>query len=296
MFVAPIYKLATITKAPIFEMKYYLETNSLRKLNSSLEVLKENSFTSALSIFELISGIREQDFHIRKCVLENIFKSHIEIIWAFPEEITVNAFPGMEYEEERVNPLKKICGDLIESKNLKVFQKKASKGKFNLDFFKNLDKEYSNRFINATKNGNANLKKIIKDENEEYLIDFSTNFIKSLPENHSMNNSITLQAITDNLKKALELSSGELIDEKKIYEQYNGSINIFISAFSLFTARKNSEFNIPAKNDFIDLHHLIYLANNENYFIVTDDKMIPKMTNQVKKIDEIIEILKSNGC
>lgn len=272
-------------------MKYYLETNSLRKLNNRLGDIKEISFTSALSIFELVSGIREQDFHIRKGVIETIFNTELEVIWLFPEEVTVNAFPGMEFQEDRIKPLKKLCQYLIESKNISSFLKKASKGKYNLEFFKNLDTQYSSKFTLATLQGNKNLKAIIESQDEDFLIEFSKKYNKSLPTNCQVNNSVTLKAITSNLKDALELSSGELIDEKKIYDHYNGSINIFISAFSLFTAKKSAEFNTPAKNDFIDLYHLIYLGNNQNYFIVTDDKMIYDNTSQVKKISEFIELI-----
>lgn len=270
-------------------MKYYLETNSLRKLNNRLNDIKEISFTSALSIFELISGIREQDFHIRKGVIESIFKFELEVIWLLPEEVTVNAFPGMEFQEDRIAPLKKLCQYLIESKNMNDFLKKASKGKYNIEFFKNLDAQYSSKFVQATIVGNKDLKTIIESQNEDYLIEFSKHYNKSLPVNHQVNNSITLKAITSNLKDALELSSGELIDEKKIYDHYNGSINIFISAFSLFSAKKGAEFNTPAKNDFIDLYHLIYLGNNQDHFIVTDDKMISENTTQVIKISKFIE-------
>lgn len=66
----------------------------------------------------------------------------------------------------------------------------------------------------------------------------------------------------------------------------------YISAFSIFTAQKSVEFNTPAKNDFIDLHHLIYLGNNQDSFIVTDDKMIPNVTTQVIKISEFEKALK----
>lgn len=273
------------------QMKYYLETNSLRKLNNQLGAIKEICFTSALSIFELISGIREQDFHIRKVVIESIFNTGLEVIWLFPEEVTVNAFPGMEFQEDRIKPLKRLCQCLIESENISGFLEKASQGKYNLEFYQNLDKQYCSKFSSASLQGNKNLKAIIESQNEDSLREFSKSFNGSLPYNHQVNNSITLKAIASNLKDSLELSSGELIDEKKVYDHYDGSINIFISAFSLFTAKKSAEFNTPSKNDFIDLYHLIYLGNNHNYFIVTDDKMIYNNTSQVKKISEFIELL-----
>ena len=58
-------------------MSIYLETNALRKLTNY--TCEESVYTSIFSIFELLSGITEEDFKIRKDCLERINKQKIEI-------------------------------------------------------------------------------------------------------------------------------------------------------------------------------------------------------------------------
>lgn len=58
-------------------MSVYLETNSLRKLTSYK--CEEPVCTSIFSIFELLSGITEKDFEIRKACLRRIKEHEIEI-------------------------------------------------------------------------------------------------------------------------------------------------------------------------------------------------------------------------
>ena len=58
-------------------MSIYLETNALRKLTNY--TCKEPVYTSIFSIFELLSGITEEDFKIRKACLKRIKEQKIEI-------------------------------------------------------------------------------------------------------------------------------------------------------------------------------------------------------------------------
>lgn len=83
---------------------------------------------------------------------------------------------------------------------------------------------------------------------------------------------------------------GEKMKISELLESYNGSIDIFIEAFSLFSAQKSSLLDCPAKNDFLDLHHLLYLGNDRKCFIVTDDKMVLRITKQSVTIDNFNKI------
>lgn len=268
-------------------MKYYLDTVTLRKLSKNLRDLKDNSFTSALTIFELISGISEREFNIRKQVLKNLFDSNIKIIWDLPEAVKASAFPIIEIVESRVIGLQSICRQLIKSENLKTLISDLDEI-YNVDFFKKLDEMYSKSFIEATLRGNENLKKIYEEErknNGRLSEAIAKDYVKSLESNVSVNNFITIHAIARNLSDAT--SGGE--DKVSILEllySYNNELNIFVNAFSRFSAQKSGTLGQPAKNDFIDLHHLLYLRNNKQCYMVTDDKMILKITKQSITIAE----------
>ena len=58
-------------------MSVYLETNALRKITNY--ICEESVYTSIFSIFELLSGITEKDFNIRKACLKRINEQKIEI-------------------------------------------------------------------------------------------------------------------------------------------------------------------------------------------------------------------------
>lgn len=93
---------------------------------------------------------------------------------------------------------------------------------------------------------------------------------------------------------ALASNNGEEISEEEVYNSYDHSIDIFLDSFSLFSAKKSGELGTPAKNDYVDLNHLLYLHNNPNRLIVTDDKMIlniiTKQSMTIQKFKEVNDI------
>ena len=275
--------------------RYYLETNSLRKLNNRLFEIQDKCYTSSLSIFELISGISQEQFEIRKRVLSNVLSSELHINWDFPEKIKIDSFPNLEIDERRVDDLKELCEILMDSNNLEEFIEISNGLKFNLDFFNSLDSSYSKNFINATEVGNERLKSIYsseKNKNGKFFEKFAKEYVKSLPKTTELNKSLTLTGLVNGIADSLENISGKnTIDRNKLFYAYNGNINIFIEAFSLFAGLKSADLNSPAKNDFIDLHHLLYLGNNSNNIIITDDKLLLKITEQVLNTNDFLKTI-----
>ena len=257
------------------EMKYYLETNSLRILNKELYLLSNDCFTSGLSIFELMSDITksEKEFNIRKSVIRNIFKSEIIVNWDSQKTIKAKAFSGITFKDYEMEGLKELATSLVECNTLIEFLKLSEEKKYNQNFFKELDNRYSKHFIDTTSSANKKLKKHIEEDDSLKSKEFQQN----LKDNFEFNESITLFNIVNDMVNAMEKQLKTTIDRAKIYESYNGSIDVFIKHFSYYTAVKSAELKIPAKNDFLDLLHLIYLGNGENIKIVTKDKQLEKL-------------------
>lgn len=274
-------------------MKYYLDTVAVRRLSKELPKLKDNSYTSALVILELISGINEREFNIRKQVIKNLLECGFPIIWKLPETIKAEAFPILEIREKRTLGLLRICYELLRSENLETLILKTENEVYNIDFFKEWDSTHSFGFINATSKGNEELKKIYNDErlnNGEAFENYAKQFVKSLASDFELNNSITVKGMASNYA-AQASSNGEKVSEEEVHNSYNHSIDIFLEYFSLFSAKKSGELGTPAKNDYVDLNHLLYLRDNLNCFIVTDDKMILNIiTKQSLTIQKFIEI------
>ena len=269
------------------QMKYYIETNGLRNLNSKLNAVSCNCFTSALSILETISGLRKssKEYRIRKSVLINLYSSNIAIDWESPEIKKAHAFPRITYNDYRMEGLKKLVHHLISTSDLESFLKETDSEKYNLKYFEELDAFYNKKFIEATKVGNdkikTHLKNIDKSFDQDY-IDFTSGLVKNLPSDLLLNESLTLYSIVENLVDAIEMELKIVIDRKEIYNSYNGNINIFIHYFSLFTATKAASFYDAGHNDYFDLLHLVYLKNNIEYKIVSDDKIFEQNTYSIK--------------
>lgn len=273
-------------------MRYYLDTVAARALSKELHKLQSHSFTSALVVMELISGIGEREFNIRKQVIKNLIDSRFPVVWKLPEKINAEAFPIIEIKESRVLGLQNLCIELYRSENLEAFITNTEKEIYNIDFFKKLDKNYSNIFIEATLKGNKELKKIYTEQrlnNGKEFEDYAKQIVKSLASEVDVNNAITIKVIAGHLA-AQASEDNDLVTEEEVYNSYNHSIDIFMNAFSLFSAKKSGELGTPAKNDYTDLLHLLYLGNNPNLSIVTNDNMILKITEQSKTILEYKQI------
>lgn len=273
-------------------MSYYLDTVAIRKLSKELFTLNKRCYTSALCIFEIISGIKQSEYEARKKALVNLFNSGIPIIWALPEAMKTNAFPIVEIIEHRTWGLRNILLQLLDSTDFDDFASRTKNELYSMDFFSDLDNIYSTGFIKATSRGNQTLKEIFKHIKEKDGGDFekiAKDYLKSLAFD-PINRQITINAIADYLTHHVN-KAGDQMEVTEVIQSYNGSIDVFINAFSLFTIQKSAMFNTPSKNDFLDLHHLLYLKNDLKNFIVTDDKMILEITPQSISIQEFKKML-----
>lgn len=98
-------------------MKCYLDTNCVRWINKFKNFDKYDVFTSALSIFEIISGIDSEEEYIkRKNILKSIQNSKLNILWELPITMMIKAF-GFSIINTDVNSTKIMMNKIIESSN-----------------------------------------------------------------------------------------------------------------------------------------------------------------------------------
>ncbi len=259
-------------------MNYYLETNAIRGLNKELNLLSNDCYTSALSIFELMAEItkNEKEFNIRRSVIQNVLNSKVQINWDSHKTIKAKCFPQITFKDAETEGLKELTYDLIECESIEKFKKLTETKKYNQSFFNNLDKLYSTSFIESTIKGNTKFKKHIEDDENSKVI------LQSLPHNTELNEGITLFTIVNDIMDALEKQLNlKNINRGKVFASYNGNMDIYIKHFSFYTAMKGAELKVPAKNDFLDLLHLIYLGNGSNCKIVTNDNFLKKMNESI---------------
>lgn len=277
-------------------MKYYLETNALYSIEKIKKIGVNNCYTSIYSLFELVSGISESTFEKRKSILSKIYDSKIVIDYDMPENIIFKSFDASKdfyFEENRVESLIKQILEILKVDTYQEFTNSDMHKSmdFNIKYFKRLDDFWNRGFTNATVTGNHRIKEVLKEERRGFVMN---NRIFELTTNKDL---VHLFAYEPTLSKSISIFafSGYLknhgVDksEKEIYESYNGLIDYYIQGISDYSDDKMIKFETPSENDFSDLTHLMYLRNNKNSTIVSDDKIFKKyFKGNIIGINELI--------
>jgi len=258
-------------------MKYYLETNALRALGNKIhenQNIISKSFTSIFAIFEIIKGINfSKDSKKRINIIKNLVNSNIKIIGFMPIEVIENIFlTQVDISESNniIQELKKIISNPSEYKGTDEYLKLIRRYENGTNIFK---KKITQNYC------------IPKPETETIEITFDDLFsepeipselsekIAKLPKN-THPSEILLLMIRDkyiiSLYKMLNISDS--IDKDDILKIYNRELDLFFFALYMFDLKKKSLREAPAKNDFLDLLHIVYL-NNTEMIIVSNDKI-----------------------
>jgi hypothetical protein len=265
-------------------MRHYIETNALYSIKKIPNRKIRESFTSSLAIFELISGINKTNFNKRKNILNNIQSSSIQIVWAMPEELMYKSFNILkEYDfiEERIPRLKSLLYKINKHDSFDSFC--ASSEYTDFKYFKDMDITVNNDFSKATWEGNIDIYNSV-DTSQNPSINKSIYIDEMVNQLPHLNKSISVFAIAINIQKSLPDISIE-----SIYTSYNGYIDVFINGFTSFTHNKILKFENAKNNDLIDLYHLLYLTNNNNYSLVSNDKIyIDIIPNNLIKLEQFV--------
>ncbi|MEQ9302833.1 MAG: hypothetical protein RJQ14_02885 [Marinoscillum sp.] len=260
-------------------MKFYLETNAIRKLSKNLNsVARPECFTSILALVELLSGIdSERQYNVRKTIISNVYESKIYVDFDSSVEKFLNSY-GIPFKLDFELEYIKIVETLLESNSYQDFIKKAdSNNKTVWDFIKKLDTELSLTLKRAFSGKFQELKesddvKSVRSISEEWWSNFSISDIEKytsdLMNRHASSISRTPELNPQNR------SQDELINN------YNGSIDTAILFEALYRDSKILWGGEVGRNDNADLAHLFYL-NDLTTAIVTDDKPLTKLIRKL---------------
>lgn len=260
----------------------YLETNSLRTLAKKLSdpTFIKDKYTSILAIIELLSGVRnENEYQKRRGIITKIINSDIynRIHPLLPATILYNAF-GCNINDN------KVCYGIIRLlkiidyiPNYSDFMNYIKDGDFNtyFDFTQKFD-DLSNVFFIGFMEDKS------KDGNTKVLI----------PEFKARWEDKDFDSILDRLVRYFASKiSINIADERsveRLIASYDKTINPFLLATSYYIDQKVSSKDNIAKNDAIDLLHLLYISETE--IIVSDDMLI----NKILSIAYPLNIIKSS--
>lgn len=264
-------------------MLYYLETNALYHLSGIKKEILTSSYTSAFSLIELVSGISESNYAKRKTVLSMIRDFKLTIDTASQEEVVFNTFDvfdDYEFVELRYVELQKLIQAIINCETyLEYSLTDVYDAEYGAAYFRHLDDHMSSNFITSSVLGIQTMKQVIQNpetikqidyNGNAYNLESSANIREFLLANPSFNHLITLQGLA-----AMIRSKGALPDLsiKEIIDSYNGLIDTYVDTLSRFCTNAIFQGKTPAKNDFADLTHLLYLKNDPEKYIVSNDKI-----------------------
>ncbi len=268
---------------------YYLETSSLRKLAGFLqeERLIKKSFTSALSIIELISGMNPEKYRLRRKVLKKLHDSKLGIVLDLPKYIILSAFPAIEIgnQIEEENELKIVWEIIIETENIEDVNKRCKeKGILtNLDTIRNYDKTLSDSFRVGSDASLRNFRRQFAHKQSKAIHDILGQTFKD-KEGKALLKVFRMQSSLDIMSYNLAVNlPGKNLHEKAttVYQSYTGGIDYFIEAFSYYAEKRMMNNQFPEKNDILDLAHFLYLRNNPTIKLVSDDNLIQELCSKL---------------
>jgi len=251
--------------------RLYLDTSIVRKYSNELDKFEsEDVFTSSLVVFELIAGMNEKEFKLRKNVLNNLLKSKIIIDWDSYNMKMHKAF-NISYDDIEGNAIMRFaekitkCETYEDVKNLKIYFCKNSFLK--LESFEEFDKDIEQvgkRFSAKAANEWRELDKKDRRDFKKQMSDLLRAYSRMLSE-------FALIDLVEDFAESKRPSERYF----KVLGEYDKSLDVYLyynQMFFLLTEMNGSECG---RNDALDIMHTIYLKENDT--IVSEDKIFNKL-------------------
>jgi hypothetical protein len=278
-----------------FGYRYYLETNALYHISKYDKKQVGESFTSALALYELIAGMDAATYQRRKGILHLTQNSGITIDWRLPEEILFESYSAGEefkFVDTRTDKLETIFNQALAIDSFEEFRATANDI---FEYFSSLDKRWGSSFIQATVAGNGVLKETFIHNPDETIVFNGKTYPVNTPEQMKLflteqpavNRAITVNAFVQMFMASPAIQSAGFTEEE-VHDSYNGWTDHFMDAFSVNSMSRMLGGQAPAKNDFVDLLHLLYLRNFKDCKIVSDDKIFAVCEHLRVKISDLL--------
>lgn len=271
-------------------MGVYLETNALRKLTDYN--YDEHVYTSIFSIFELLSGITEdeQEFKLRKTCINRIFKHHLEIRGPMVDKLFMQLLDVNDFNEDTYKMIWDSAKELRKSKNYAEFNKKRLFVTFKDNHSELISPiKWLSKWDKRISNITTDIKKFFEEENDEYIRNlYNTQGEKGLA-NHFFTKYYDNRLDYTRLSHAEPFVGTEKIEEIKLeadnlFSRYN--YKLFITAQAVIFAKAYFiDGGTQDKNNPSDLLHLLYLAENDK--LVSDDKIYKRISKGCEYFNHI---------
>lgn len=248
-------------------MRCYLDTNCVRQIRRFDCFGEHDFFTSALAVFEIISGINsEEEYTKRKNILKTLQDSSLNILWDLPRTVVLKAF-GLTSDDMDVIATKNMMVKIINSSDYEeVLELKLNFGgeDYTIENFINHDDAINETIKQSINDGISKVakkeRKKMKDvemfhleieERKESLIhellhdcfnnsDYYEECLRKYREEKQLENFLIFNILRayQALVKGLTAGSNDGMDYNHIIFTYN--IDLFISDDKFFTKTPES--------------------------------------------------------
>lgn len=255
-------------------MSVYLETNALRKLTNYM--CEEPVYTSVFSIFELLSGITEKEFKVRKACLERIAKQKIEIRGPMIDKLFMEMLGVNEYNHFAYEMIMDIYQATLKAESYSDFVQfellvTNINNKLEAIHAHTWLKNWDDNISNITKNITA----VFQDENKDYVKQiYKKDGVKGL--SRYFWNKMYMDRIDEKrLSHAEGFIGADAVENIRretdiLFSKY--SYKLFLQAqAAIFSKAYFVNGNSQNSNNASDLLHLLYL--NENDKFVSNDNI-----------------------
>lgn len=270
-------------------MSVYLETNALRKLTNYM--CEESVYTSIFAVFELLSGITDKEFEVRKACLERIDKQKIEIRGPMIDKLFMELLGITEYNHFAYEMIMDIYRATLKAKSYSDFNKIKL---LVTDMSNNTEaihahtwlKDWDDNISNITKN----LTSVFQDEDREYVKQiYKKDGVKGLSQ-HFWNKIYTDRIDEERLSHAegfIGADAAETIRQETdiLFSKYNYKLFMQAQA-AIFSKAYFINGNTQNSNNASDLLHLLYLNDNDKF--VSNDNIYKTICEACPKFKLVV--------
>jgi len=271
----------------------YLDTSAVRAVGKRLAQLhRPDLCTSALTIVELVAAATSSEAELKRIRpgLEVLLTgSPVSIDWRMPEAFQATSFAWMkencQMQERRLESLTKLGSLVVSSSSLTEFGERetAAKLQFPVDYWREFDFLFGKAYVESSRVTGLQLREAFerakRGEGNIGLLGTAIQdmtypaFCRWFAKEHSLvNRSATVHALAHRL--AADMTSADPPDNlvAAIHDSYDGSIDVFVDAFSWRAMVDHGEGRTPGRNDALDLAH--FLAIETNAVLSTGDRIM----------------------
>lgn len=257
-------------------MRYYLDTSSLRKLSPKLSLFSwPDIFTSSLAVFELISGMQESEFNLRKSVITNLLTSSISIDFE-SFDMKKHRCIGLDIEDIDGTIIKEMAELIINAPSFEDLLAKRVKTKndeFTLNDFTLFDDQLSKESVANSKIATAiyfdEIDKEDRKRDKQFLIN-ENNIFRVSQIFSEIAISKMIEALTDSKRPSEEYF--------KYAEKYNNGLDLFFFCLVCKAMLCQLHGNIYGRNDYVDILHTCFITRDD--IIVSDDKIFKSIQTE----------------